>query len=318
MTIMRYYFHPEGRLGGRGTLRIPHIHRRGRSTFRNAPFSRKQSHPSRISRVRLNQRISIGGPFGDVLKNSGVASGQLFQFSTKYQDTETGLFYYGYRYYQTSTGTWVTRDPSGELGGLSIYSFAYNNPVRWFDYLGQEVVFEGDRSLQLSANTLLEGAKKTANAELKKKIAEIEADKFSCKIQLTFDSKTVIVGSYLLQTIDLGDIGRFPESGGAATRYGAFIHEFIEQWEKQKDHKPFMESHQEAMKAEFGVTGNTRGAQGNPVANPDGSISIPITYTHKIVSKIVNNGVQTSEEKNVTITQTLTIKDGNIVVIVEQ
>jgi hypothetical protein len=38
------------------------------------------------------------------------------RFSTKYQDDESDLLYYGYRYYKASTGTWVSRDPLGERG----------------------------------------------------------------------------------------------------------------------------------------------------------------------------------------------------------
>ena len=34
-----------------------------------------------------------------------------FMFSTKFYDWETGLYYYGYRYYNPSTGRWLSRDP---------------------------------------------------------------------------------------------------------------------------------------------------------------------------------------------------------------
>ncbi|HNR72510.1 MAG TPA: RHS repeat protein, partial [Verrucomicrobiota bacterium] len=40
------------------------------------------------------------GPFGEVLRATGpMAKANLFRFSTKYQDGETDLLYYGYRYY---------------------------------------------------------------------------------------------------------------------------------------------------------------------------------------------------------------------------
>lgn len=35
-----------------------------------------------------------------------------FRWSTKYTDNETGLVYYGYRYYSPGMGRWVNRDPS--------------------------------------------------------------------------------------------------------------------------------------------------------------------------------------------------------------
>ena len=43
-----------------------------------------------------------------------MAKANPFRFSTKYQDDETDLLYYGYRYYNASTGRWLSRDPIGE------------------------------------------------------------------------------------------------------------------------------------------------------------------------------------------------------------
>ena len=59
-----------------------------------------------------------------------------FRFSTKYQDEETGLLYYSYRYYQPSTGRWPSRDPIGITGGINLYSFCANNPLVYIDVDG--------------------------------------------------------------------------------------------------------------------------------------------------------------------------------------
>jgi len=57
------------------------------------------------------------GPFGEVVRTTGpMAKTNPIRFSTKYQDDESDLLYYGYRYYKPSTGTWVSRDPLGERG----------------------------------------------------------------------------------------------------------------------------------------------------------------------------------------------------------
>src|SRR5690242_6992058 len=40
-----------------------------------------------------------------------MAKKMPLRFSTKYTDNESGLIYYGYRYYNPSTGRWVSRDP---------------------------------------------------------------------------------------------------------------------------------------------------------------------------------------------------------------
>ncbi|MCX8155481.1 MAG: RHS repeat-associated core domain-containing protein, partial [Verrucomicrobiae bacterium] len=77
------------------------------------------------------------GPFGELLRATGPLS-QNFNplFSTKYHDWETGLLYYGHRYYNPSTGRWPNRDPMGEEAGMNCYSFLGNEPIRGDDYLG--------------------------------------------------------------------------------------------------------------------------------------------------------------------------------------
>jgi RHS repeat-associated protein len=67
------------------------------------------------------------GPFGEVIRATGpMAKANPFRFSTKYQDDETDLLYYGYRYYNASTGRWLSRDPIFEAGGPNLYAFVAN------------------------------------------------------------------------------------------------------------------------------------------------------------------------------------------------
>jgi RHS repeat-associated protein len=55
------------------------------------------------------------GPFGEAVRATGpMAKVNPFRFSTKYEDDETDLVYYGYRYYSASTGRWLSRDPLAE------------------------------------------------------------------------------------------------------------------------------------------------------------------------------------------------------------
>ncbi len=74
-------------------------------------------------------------PFGVLMKKTGTIN-QSYMFSTKEYDPDTGLSYYGYRFYNPSIGKWITRDPIEEAGGLNLYGFVYNNPVNWVDLLG--------------------------------------------------------------------------------------------------------------------------------------------------------------------------------------
>ena len=76
-------------------------------------------------------------PFGTTLTASGTAAAaNPFRFSTKYTDDETGLLYYGYRFYSPTLGRWLTRDPIGEEGGANLYGFVRNNPANLIDLLG--------------------------------------------------------------------------------------------------------------------------------------------------------------------------------------
>src|SRR5689334_7907191 len=71
------------------------------------------------------------------MKSAGlIATSNPIRFSTKYQDDDTGLLYYGYRYYNPSTGRWPNRDPIGEWGGVNLYGMVENNPISLIDYWG--------------------------------------------------------------------------------------------------------------------------------------------------------------------------------------
>jgi RHS repeat-associated protein len=104
------------------------------------------------------------GPFGEVIRQTGpMAKANPFRFSTKYQDDETDLLYYGLRYYTPSTGTWPSRDPLNSVIGaearfellqqhdledksarslakremqLNDYTFVNDRPVTGVDVLG--------------------------------------------------------------------------------------------------------------------------------------------------------------------------------------
>ena len=77
--------------------------------------------------------------FGEPIRITGVmAKNNPFRFSTKYADDESDLLYYGYRYYKPSTGTWLSKDPVQEKGGLNLYDFVNNNPIDKVDILGMD------------------------------------------------------------------------------------------------------------------------------------------------------------------------------------
>ena len=79
------------------------------------------------------------GPFGEILRatvSDSVMADNPWQFSTKFTDTETGLVYYGHRYYSPALGRFINRDPVEESGGVNLYGFALNDPIDKWDVLG--------------------------------------------------------------------------------------------------------------------------------------------------------------------------------------
>ena len=77
------------------------------------------------------------GPFGNTIKSTGsIATFQPFKFSTKYQDAETDLIDFGYRFYKADMGNWLTRDNIGEVYGINIYSFINNDSLNSVDSFG--------------------------------------------------------------------------------------------------------------------------------------------------------------------------------------
>jgi len=57
------------------------------------------------------------GPFGELIRATGpMAKLNPAREGTKFYDDETDMAYYGYRYYNPSTGRWPNRDPIGEPG----------------------------------------------------------------------------------------------------------------------------------------------------------------------------------------------------------
>ena len=76
-------------------------------------------------------------PFGQTIVATGSYARQNpWRFSDEYTDDETGLVYYGHRYYQPGLGKWINRDPSGELNSINLNAFLNNDGLNYTDFLG--------------------------------------------------------------------------------------------------------------------------------------------------------------------------------------
>ncbi len=95
-------------------------------------------------------------PFGTLLSATGPAVGVCpIGFQTKYCDPETGLVYFGHRYYSPTLGIFISRDPLQEKGGVNLYGYGKGCPLA-VDELGLfDVPTHGN--ITISAMTELNG-----------------------------------------------------------------------------------------------------------------------------------------------------------------
>ena len=78
-------------------------------------------------------------PFGEVfIEERNNTWNTPYLFNAKEFDEETGMYYYGARYYEPKLSLWLSVDPLEEnLPSSSTYSYAANNPIRFIDMEGK-------------------------------------------------------------------------------------------------------------------------------------------------------------------------------------
>ncbi len=92
--------------------------------FRHTPFRPRPRHTATVWR-NLGQHPHRDG---------------TFTFSAKERDPETGLSYFGSRYYSSDLSIWLSVDPMAhKYPSLSPYTYCANNPVKLVDPNGEEV-----------------------------------------------------------------------------------------------------------------------------------------------------------------------------------
>ncbi|WP_016677410.1 RHS repeat-associated core domain-containing protein, partial [Yersinia pestis] len=74
-------------------------------------------------------------PFGQLSVTGTSQLRQPLRMQGQYYDTESGLHYNRYRYYDPACGVFISQDPIGLKGGLNPYQFAVNT-LGWVDPLG--------------------------------------------------------------------------------------------------------------------------------------------------------------------------------------
>jgi RHS repeat-associated protein len=91
-------------------------------------------------------------PFGGTSDRRYARS--RYRFAAKERDEETGLCYFGARYYDPAIGRWISADPIGGQAGVNLYVFVRNNPARYRDPVG---LFEWGEFFKAAAVGILVG-----------------------------------------------------------------------------------------------------------------------------------------------------------------
>ena len=114
-------------------------------------------------RVVESQRIEA---FGNELSKTKTVNVSERSFIGKEKDSNS-LFYFGARYYDASTGRFISTDPlSGKQTSPETqnkYSYAVNNPLKYVDLNGKEVEEQGEDYQILGAQTATEFYAELAN-----------------------------------------------------------------------------------------------------------------------------------------------------------
>ena len=78
-------------------------------------------------------------PFTSTANSKLLTPNWIYTFSAKERDSETGLSYFGSRYYSSNLSIWLSVDPmSDKYASLSPYVYCADNPVKLVDPNGEE------------------------------------------------------------------------------------------------------------------------------------------------------------------------------------
>ena len=85
--------------------------------------------------ISMEEYYPYGGTAVWAARSQVEANYKTVRYSGKERDA-TGLYYYGYRYYQPWAGRWLSSDPAGTVAGLNLFRMVRNNPVTMQDIDG--------------------------------------------------------------------------------------------------------------------------------------------------------------------------------------
>ena len=105
-------------------------------------------------------------PFGEVfIEERNNIWNTPYLFNAKEFDEETGLYYYGARYYDPRLSLWMSTDPMQEkYANITTYCFVAANPVKFKDLEGNDIIITGKENTSITLTTDLIDIKVNASS----------------------------------------------------------------------------------------------------------------------------------------------------------
>ncbi len=90
--------------------------------------------------INYEEFCPFGGTAYVASQNYTGIESKRYRYSGKERDYETGLYYYGARYYAVWLGRWLSSDPSGMRDGSNLFQYVKNNPIVLIDRIGNNAM----------------------------------------------------------------------------------------------------------------------------------------------------------------------------------
>jgi RHS repeat-associated protein len=184
-------------------------------------------------------------PFGTsayrTAKSNTDLSLKRYRFTNKERDDETGLYYFGVRYYAAWLGRWTSSDPGGFVDGLNLYVYVRNNPVNGVDELGYETdpppVDPNGNAINVKEGSILERTASGEPTKLKNSDTEATSVKDSW---LSYHSPTDGGGWITYTALFSTKTGSFTRYKASDEKLDSDLDEIAAQKEFDIDQKRFM------------------------------------------------------------------------------
>jgi len=88
--------------------------------------------------ITYEEFYPFGGSSYEAGRSAAETSLKRYRYAGKERDEETGLYYFGARYYASWLGRWLSPDPDGMAGGWNLFAYCRGNPISRSDPNGRQ------------------------------------------------------------------------------------------------------------------------------------------------------------------------------------